>query len=159
MMQDDNHPENRPSSDAPQRDFYAQVRAGIPALLRQWLALGQADIGRLALILAETARVAKVGAPDETPDGATFEAWCQAANGEDIPLWAPRTAVFLLNQMPARPRPQSEAEACAWAYCWLRNRSFDSAQEALQALPEHLQEPLQQALQAAWQDQQGLRLV
>ena len=159
MMQDDDQPQNRFSSDTPQQDFYTRVRTGIPALLRQWLALGQADTGRLALILAETARVAKVGAPDETPDSATFEAWCQAANGENIPLWAPRTAVFLLNQMPARPTPDSEAEACAWAYCWLRNRSFDSAQEAFQALPEHLQEPLQQALQAAWQDQQGLRLV
>lgn len=159
MPQDNDQQQSTSASHAPQHDFYAQVRSGIPALLRQWLSLGQADHDRLALILAETARVAKLGAPDETPDGNTFEAWCQASNGENIPLWAPRTAVFLLNQMPARPTPDSEAEACAWAYCWLRNRTFENADDALKALPAHLQAPLETPLQAAWQDQQGLRLV
>ena len=76
-----------------------------------------------------------------------------------MPLWAPRTAVFLLNQMPARSTPQSDEEACAWAYCWLRNRSFDSLDAARAALPAHLAEPLDEALAAAWSDQQGLRLV
>ncbi|MGM0823683.1 MAG: hypothetical protein ACQEUY_03060 [Pseudomonadota bacterium] len=142
----------------PQDDFYTKVRAGLPALLRQWRALGQADADRLALILAETARVAKLGEPSETPDGATLDAWSQSQDG-DIPLWAPRTAVFLLNQMPARPLPDSEAEACAWAYCWLRNRTFDHLEEAQRALPAHLQTPLESALAAAWRDQQGLRLV
>lgn len=142
----------------PQDDFYTKVREGCPALLRQWRALGQADADRLALILAETARVAKLGEPSETPTGATLEAWSQAQN-TDIPLWAPRTAVFLLNQMPARPVPKSDAEACAWAYCWLRNRHFDNLEDAHLALPAHLQAPLQSALAAAWRDQQGLRLV
>ncbi|MYL25048.1 hypothetical protein GLV89_14825 [Halomonas alkaliantarctica] len=143
----------------PQHDFYTQVRHGLPALLRQWLALGQADEDRLALLLAETARVAKLGTPEATPSGATLNAWSAAETAEEIPLWAPRTAVFLLNQMPARPVPQSDAEASAWAYCWLRNRSFDSIDAAQKALPEHLQAPLHIALDAAWQDQQGLRLV
>lgn len=159
MPQDNDQQQSTSASHASQHDFYALVRSGMPALLRQWLSLGQADHDRLALILAETARVAKLGAPDETPDGNTFEAWCQASNGENIPLWAPRTAVFLLNQMPARPTPDSEAEACAWAYCWLRNRTFENADDALKALPAHLQAPLETPLQAAWQDQQGLRLV
>lgn len=143
----------------PQLDFYTQVRHGLPALLRQWLTIGQADEDRLALLLAETARVAKLGTPDATPSGATLKAWSEAPTAEEIPLWAPRTAVFLLNQMPAHPSPQSEAEACAWAYCWLRNRTFESLTEAQEALPEHLHAPLSTALDAAWQDQQGLRLV
>lgn len=142
----------------PQDDFYTKMRAGLSALLRQWRSLGQADADQLALILAETARVAKLGTPDATPSGATLEQWSQDEQGE-IPLWAPRTAVFLLNQMPARPIPQSEAEACAWAYCWLRNRAFDSLQAAQDALPAHLKVPLEEALEAAWRDQQGLRLV
>ncbi|NVF15832.1 hypothetical protein [Vreelandella maris] len=142
----------------PQDDFYTKMRAGLPALLRQWRALGQADADRLALILAETARVAKLGEPETTPSGATLDAW-STASAEEIPLWAPKTAVFLLNQMPARPTPDSDAEACAWAYCWLRNRSFDSLQAAQDALPAHLKAPLQEALEAAWRDQQGLRLV
>lgn len=142
-----------------QHDFYTQVRHGLPALLRQWLMIGQADDDRLALLLAETARVAKLGTPEATPSGATLRTWSEAPTAEDIPLWAPRTAVFLLNQMPARPVPESDAEADAWAYCWLRNRSFDSMDEARKALPEHLQAPLHAALVAAWQDQQGLRLV
>ncbi|MDR5899952.1 hypothetical protein QC823_13230 [Halomonas vilamensis] len=143
----------------PQLDFYTQVRHGLPALLRQWLAIGQADEDRLALLLAETARVAKLGTPDATPSGATLKAWSVAETAEEIPLWAPRTAVFLLNQMPARPVPQSDAEACAWAYCWLRNRPFESLTNARESLPEHLHAPLHTALNAAWQDQQGLRLV
>ncbi|CEP37819.1 MULTISPECIES: hypothetical protein [Halomonadaceae] len=142
----------------PQDDFYTKMRAGLSALLRQWRSLGQADTDQLALILAETARVAKLGTPDATPSGAILEQWSHDELGE-MPLWAPRTAVFLLNQMPARPTPYSDAEACAWAYCWLRNRSFDSLQDAHDALPGHLKVPLEEALEAAWRDQQGLRLV
>ncbi|RUR28647.1 hypothetical protein ELY33_13590 [Vreelandella andesensis] len=142
----------------PQDDFYTKVRAGLSALLQQWRSLGQADTDQLALILAETARVAKLGTPEATPSGATLEQWSRDEQGE-MPFWAPRTAVFLLNQMPARPTPQSDAEACAWAYCWLRNRSFDSLQAAHDALPIHLKAPLESALEAAWRDQQGLRLV
>ncbi len=142
----------------PQNDFYTKVRAGLAALLRQWRSLGQADADQLALILAETARVAKLGAPETTPSGDELTQWSGDTQG-NMPLWAPRTAVFLLNQMPARPAPQSEKEACAWAYCWLKNRAFDSREAAQAALPEHLQAPLKDALEAAWRDQQGLRLV
>lgn len=142
-----------------QEDFYARVRRGLPALIQQWLSLGQADNDRLALILAETARVAKLGTPDATPGGEQLKQWGHAAHHEAPPLWAPRTAVFLLNQMPSRPIPASHDEACAWAYCWLRNREFDSLEEAHQGLPAHLRHPLEGALQAAWQDKQGLRLI
>ena len=143
----------------PQDDFYAKVRRGVPALIGQWLALGQGDAGRLGLILAETARVAKLGQPEATPDGATLAAWSEPDTGDEPPLWAARTAAFLLMQMPARPLPGSDDEACAWAYCWLRNRDFTDHESARAALPDHLREPLATALKAAWHDRQGLRLV
>ncbi|WP_183326016.1 hypothetical protein [Halomonas cerina] len=143
----------------PQRGFYAKVRRGLPALIRQWLTLGQADTDRLALLLAETARVAKLGTPEATPSGATLIAWGDPRCQEEIPLWAGRTATFLLVQMPARPMPASDDEACAWAYCWLRNRDFADVQAAEQALPKHLRAPLAGPLRAAWADRQGLRLV
>ncbi|GED23014.1 hypothetical protein [Halomonas halmophila] len=143
----------------PQSSFYSKVRKGLPAVIAQWLALGQGDRDRLALILAETARVAKLGEPEATPSGATLEAWGAGDRHADIPLWAGRTAVFLLTQMPARPVPQSDEEACAWAYCWLRNRQVESYEAAVDALPAHLHSPLETALKAAWVDQQGLRLV
>jgi len=143
----------------PQSDFYAKVRRGLPALIDQWRRLGQGDADRLALLLAETARVAKLGEPDATPDGRTLAAWSEPQASDEVPLWAARTATFLLVQMPARPVPADADEACAWAYCWLRNRDFDDVITAGHALPEHLREPLSEALKAAWTDRQGLRLV
>ncbi|GHE22422.1 hypothetical protein [Halomonas urumqiensis] len=143
----------------PQGSFYAKVRRGMPALIDQWRQLGQGDPERLALLLAETARVAKLGMPEATPDAATLAAWCEPEAGDDIPLWAARTATFLLVQMPARPVPQSDDEACAWAYSWLRNRDFSDFETAEKALPKHLQPALAAALKAAWTDRQGLRLV
>lgn len=143
----------------PQSGFYAKVRQGMPALIDQWRRLGRGDADRLALILAETARVARLGEPEATPDGATLAAWSQPGAGDGIPLWAARTATFLLVQMPARPVPASDEEACAWAYCWLLNRDFDSVEAARAALPEHLRERLDHAVGAAWADRQGLRLI
>lgn len=143
----------------PQDDFYAKVRRGVPALIGQWLALGQGEPDRLALILSETARVAGLGQPEATPEGATLDAWSAPEAGDDVPLWAARTAAFLLIQMPARPKPRGDDEACAWAYCWLRNRDFADHQSAHAALPDHLREPLAAALKAAWHDRQGLRLI
>ncbi|MDR5868537.1 hypothetical protein [Halomonas koreensis] len=142
----------------PQSGFYAKVRRGLPAVIARWLELGRGDPDRLALILAETARVARLGEPEATPDGATLQAWA-AGQGDEIPLWAGRTAVFLLVQMPARPLPEGDDEACAWAYCWLRNREPASFEAAAEALPEHLRPGLDAALKAAWTDRQGLRLV
>lgn len=139
--------------------FYAKVRQGLPALIDQWRRLGQGDPQRLALILAETARVAKLGEPEATPSAEELAAWSRAEAAERVPLWAAKTATFLLVQMPARPTPESFDEACAWAYCWLRNRDFADFDAALAALPAHLQEPLAQALKAAWTDRQGLRLI
>lgn len=143
----------------PQNGFYAKVRRGLPATLARWLALGRGDADRLALILAETARVAGLGQPESTPDGATLARWSQGSG--EIPLWAARTAVFLLIQMPAHPQPLSDDEACSWAYCWLRNRHHPSLEAALQALPVHLRElpTLQATMAEAWQDHQNLRLV
>ncbi len=147
------------SETMPQSGFYAKVRRGMPALIDQWRQLGQGGPTQLALILAETARVAHLGEPEATPDGAMLEAWSHPEAGDAIPLWAARTATFLLAQMPARPLPKSDDEACAWAYCWLRNRTFASVDEARAALPSHLQEILAHAVGAAWADRQGLRLV
>ena len=147
------------SETMPQSGFYAKVRRGMPALIEQWRKLGSGDPDRLALILAETARVAKLGQPGETPDGATLAAWSRPEAGADIPLWAARTAAFLLIQMPARPEPRGDDEACAWAYCWLLNRNFDDVEAAKAALPAHLHDKLSHAVGAAWADRQGLRLV
>ncbi|PMR76291.1 hypothetical protein [Billgrantia endophytica] len=143
----------------PQSGFYAKVRQGMPALIDQWRHLGRGEPDRLALILAETARVAKLGDPDTTPDGEILAAWSRPESSDAIPLWAARTATFLLMQMPARPVPQSDEEACTWAYCWLRNRSFDDVEAARMALPRHLRDVLTHAVGAAWADRQGLRLV
>jgi hypothetical protein len=143
----------------PQGGFYAKVQRGLPALVGQWLTLGRGDPDRLALILAETARVARVGEPGPTPDGETLIAWSDPEAPDTVPLWAARTATFLLVQMPSRPLPRDDDEACAWAYCWLRNRDFDDCAAAEVALPEHLRCPLAAALRAAWTDRQGLRLV
>ncbi len=142
----------------PHHGFYAKVCQGMPALIHQWLTHGRGDADRLALILAETARVAGLGDPGETPDGNTLGLWARG-NGEEPPHWAVRTALFLLVQMPAKPLPDSDAEACAWAYCWLRNRDFHDRDTALAALPEHLREVMAPAITAAWNDRQGLRLV
>lgn len=148
------HPSPPHASQA--RSFYARVVSGSSALVGHWLLLGQADPDRLAMILADTARIAKLGEPETTPDGAILSAW----SGDTAPpRWAARTALFLLIQMPARPAPRSEDEACAWAYCWLRNRTFDSLPAARAALPEHLREPLHHPLEDAWHDYRGLRLV
>lgn len=143
----------------PQGHFYAKVRRGMPALIDQWRHLGRDEPDRLALLLAETARVAGLGAPESTPDAATLSAWSVPAAGDEIPLWAARTATFLLVQMPARPTPRNDDEASAWAYCWLLNRDFATFEAAEAALPGHLREPLAAALKAAWTDRQGLRLV
>lgn len=145
------------TSTMPQDGFYAKVCRGMPALIRQWLILGRGDADRLALILAETARVAGLGEPGETPNGEQLQHW--AEGGELPPHWAVRTALFLLVQMPARPTPESDNEACAWAYCWLRNRDFTNRDAALSALPDHLRSQLSHAVTAAWADRQGLRLV
>lgn len=145
------------TSTMPQDGFYAKVCRGMPALIRQWLILGRGDADRLALILAETARVAGLGDPGETPSGEQLQHW--AEGGELPPHWAVRTALFLLVQMPARPTPESDNEACTWAYCWLRNRDFTNRDAALSALPDHLRSQLSHAVTAAWADRQGLRLV
>lgn len=140
----------------PETPFYAKAMRGASHLVGHWLLLGQASPQRLAMILADTARVAKLGEPEETPSGPMLEAW---GSGAQPPLWAARSASFLLMQMPAKPAPRDEAEACAWAYCWLRNRDFDSFEEAEAALPDHLREALAQALPEAWADRISQRLI
>lgn len=149
--------QRRPSrSPKQERSFYTRVVAGGSRLIGHWLQLGQASPDRLAMILADTARIAKLGEPEVTPDGATLTAW---SDDSAPPRWAARTALFLLVQMPARPVPGGEDEACAWAYCWLQNRTFASLEEAHDALPAHLHGILDDALDAAWQDQNNRRLI
>lgn len=141
----------------PESTFYAKVLRGIPRLVGHWLLLGQASPDRLAMILADTARLAKLGEPAEAaPSGKQLEKW---SNDQQPPLWAARTSLFLLVQMPSRPVPRDECEACAWVYCWLRNRAFENCDEALKALPEHLHGSLAPALERAWADKQTQRLL
>lgn len=140
----------------PEAPFYAKAMRGASRLVGHWLMIGQADPDRLAMILADTARLAKLGEPEDTPSGAILNAWSGDAQP---PLWAARTALFLLVQMPSRPVPRDELEGSAWAYCWLRNRAFDSYDEARAALPAHLHEPLREALEQAWADRESQRLV
>ncbi|WP_043529184.1 hypothetical protein [Litchfieldella xinjiangensis] len=140
----------------PETHFYAKAMRGTSRLIGHWLMIGQAAPERLAMILADTARVAKLGEPEDTPDAATLQAWSGDAQP---PLWAARSATFLLTQVTARPTPRDDLEACAWAYCWLRNRSFHTLDEAHAALPAHLREPLAPALDEAWADAQSRRLI
>ncbi|SHF76113.1 hypothetical protein SAMN02745148_03469 [Modicisalibacter ilicicola DSM 19980] len=140
----------------PESAFYAKAMQGTSRLVGHWLLLGQATPDRLAMILADTARLARLGEPEETPSGATLEGW---SRGRHPPLWAARTALFLLVQMPSRPVPRDEFEACAWAYCWLRNRRFGDVSEARDALPGHLHETLATVLEQAWLDKQTQRLI
>ncbi|WP_227369146.1 hypothetical protein [Halomonas sp. M20] len=141
----------------PESIFYAKVLRGTSRLVDHWRLLGQASPDRLAMILADTARLAKLGEPEETaPDGKQLNDW---SNSGQPPLWAARTSLFLLVQMPYRPVPRDECEACAWAYCWLRNRSFPNVSQAIEALPGHLREPLKPVLEQAWADKQAQRLI
>lgn len=136
--------------------FYQQAQRGLPSLLLAWLTHGRGDSERLAVLLADTARVASLGQPSTNPKGAMLESW---ANEGGAPLWAPKAALFLLMQMPAHPLPNDSDAACAWAYCWIRMREHASPDAALIALPEHLRQPLAWPIEAAWQDLTHQRLV
>lgn len=140
----------------PESPFYAKAMRGASRLIDHWLLLGQAAPDHLAIILADTAIMAKLGDPGSPPSGATLREW---SRDTQPPMWAARTALFLLVQIPSRPTPRDEDEACAWAYCWLRNRRFDDAAQALEALPGHLHEALARPLERAWTDHQSQRLV
>lgn len=140
----------------PESHFYAKAMAGMSALIGQWLMLGAAAPDQLAVILADTARVAQLGQPDADPDGETLTAW---SRGHQPPQWAAKAALFLLAQMPQRPAPRNEEERAAWAYTWLRLRQFSDVESARDALPYHLREPLQAPLAEAWTDLRAQRLV
>ncbi|MCG7601722.1 hypothetical protein MHM84_18300 [Halomonas sp. McH1-25] len=140
----------------PESLFYAKAMRGGPRLVGHWMLVGQSDPDRLAQILADTARLANLGEPQDTPNGATLREW---SSDTQPPQWAMRSALFLLVQIPSQPVPHDELEACAWAYCWLRNRSFETFEQAREALPEHLREPLTPALEQAWADLQSQRLI
>lgn len=140
----------------PESPFYAKAMRGAPRLVGHWLLLGQANPDQLAMILADTASLAGLGEPEAVPSGATLHAW---SRDTPPPVWAARTSLFLLVQMPSRPTPRDADEACAWAYCWLRNRPFEDVDQAREALPNHLQQILAHPLEQAWADQQSQRLL
>ncbi|QEA38865.1 hypothetical protein FGL86_07110 [Pistricoccus aurantiacus] len=140
----------------PESFFYAKAMRGASRLIEHWLSIGQASPDRLAMILADTARLANLGDVKKTPHGDELKHW---SHDKQPPLWAARTALFLLIQMPRRPLPRDDLEACAWAYCWLRNQRFDSFDQARAALPAHLVDSLTQALKEAWADRRRQRLL
>ncbi|WP_027349488.1 hypothetical protein [Halotalea alkalilenta] len=139
----------------PESRFYAKAVAGWPALLARLIALSEAPADRLAIILGDTARLASLGTPEENPSAAELLAWSHVRP----PLWAAKTALFLLVQMPRRPAPESEEERAAWAYLWLRLRPRESLVDAIAALPEYLRTMLADDLDQAWRDQISQRLV
>ncbi|OHV10856.1 hypothetical protein [Kushneria phosphatilytica] len=136
--------------------FYATAMRGLSEVIDHWLTLGDASVARLGIILADTARVAKLGTPESDPGMSTLEQWRRET---PPPLWAARAAIFLLTQMPARPRPRTSAECAAWGYVWIRLRHHESPDEAAAALPEHLRIPLTPTIEQAWQDRNDLRLL
>lgn len=140
----------------PESPFYAKAMRGASRLVGHWLLLGQADPDRLAMILADTARLAKLGEPADTFKGATLGEW---SGDVQPPLWAARASLFLLAQMPSHPIPRDDIEASAWAYCWLRNHHFEQFSQALEALPVHLHDALSSPLEQAWGDYQSQRLI
>ncbi|WP_106479113.1 hypothetical protein [Phytohalomonas tamaricis] len=140
----------------PESHFYSKAMAGMPALVGQWLMLGEATPDQLAVILADTARVTQLGQPEADPNGETLTAW---SRGHQPPQWASKAALFLLAQMPQHPSPRSQEETAAWAYTWLRLRDFSDIESARDALPFHLREPLDEALSEAWMDMRAQRLI
>ncbi|MFC0268915.1 hypothetical protein [Kushneria aurantia] len=141
-------------------EFYASAMAGLPSLIARWLEIGDASPDRLGIILADTARIAKLGEPATDPDGATLARWATAAVEADRPpLWAVKATLFLLSQMPARPCPQDDAQRDGWAWAWLRLRRWESYEQARDALPSWLLEALGEHLQRAWRDRQRQRLL
>lgn len=136
--------------------FYRLAMQGLSHLVGHWLLIGDADADRLAVILADTARLTKLGQPTDNPSGHQLTAWAQ---GEQPPMWVARASLFLLVQMPRRPAPQTPEEAAAWAYVWLRLRDHDSRDAALEALPAHVQESLKDTMDRAWLDLHSQRLI
>lgn len=138
-----------------QLSFYAKAMAGLPLLVARLVNNADAPVERLAIILGDTARIADLGAPAENPEPSHVALWQQ----QKPPLWIAKTALFLLVQMPSRPLPDSDEERAAWAYTWLRIRSYASLEAALTALPEAARFPLRPYLEDAWSDIQGQRLL
>lgn len=141
-------------------DFYTSAMAGLPSLIARWLEIGEASPERLGIILADTARVAKLGEPAEDPDGDTLQRWAMPARPDDRPpTWATRAALFLLSQMPAHPLPHTEQERDGWAWAWIRLRAWENPDQARAALPAWLEPCLGERLTRAWQDRHSQRLL
>lgn len=141
-------------------DFYASAMAGLPSLIARWLDIGEASADRLGIILADTARIAKLGEPLKDPSGATLKRWAEATQPEDRPpTWAARAALFLLSQMPARPHPEGPAQCDGWAWTWVRLRPWENLEKARSALPGWLESTLGERLETAWRDLDSQRLL
>ncbi|MCM2973169.1 hypothetical protein [Larsenimonas suaedae] len=143
-------------TDAQTPQFYHSAMQGLSHLVGHWLRIGDASADRLAIILADTARLTKLGQPEDNPTGEQLKAWSQ---GETPPLWAAKAALFLITQMPQRPVPTTDVECAAWAYTWLRIRSYQSVAAAMNPLPAHLHPLLEAALDTAWGDLHSQRLI
>ncbi|MFC0336622.1 hypothetical protein SAMN05421848_0789 [Kushneria avicenniae] len=141
-------------------DFYTSAMAGLPSLIERWLEIGDTTPDKLGIILADTARVARLGDPEGDPDGDTLHRWASPGSRTDQPpAWAARSALFLLSQMPAHPMPQTPSQCDGWAWTWIRLRHWESLEKAQDALPQWLAPALRTRLARAWQDHTAQRLL
>ncbi|GHC28192.1 hypothetical protein GCM10010082_21880 [Kushneria pakistanensis] len=141
-------------------DFYTSAMAGLPSLIERWLEIGETTPAKLGIILADTARIARLGDPAHDPDGDTLKRWAAPASRADHPpTWATRSALFLLSQMPAHPLPRTPSQCDGWAWAWVRLRPWESLEQAREALPAWLAPALEERLPHAWQDYSAQRLV
>lgn len=138
--------------------FYPLARQGFAPLIQRWRTNVSATDERSLMMLADTARIAELGQPPVAlPDTILLAQW-GSGERDDAPLWLLKALIFLIVQMPSRPEPESIAEQAAWGYLWLRLRRWTSLEEALHALPEHLQTALNDILPIGWEDMQAQRL-
>lgn len=137
------------------RPFYSEAVSGWPLVVRRMVGLADASPQQLVMILGDTARLANLGAPEANPTAEALQQYTRITP----PLWLAKTALFLMLQMPQKPQPESPEEHAAWAYLWLRIKTFDSEAAAVMALPLHLKKALAPWVSLAWEDVKQQRLL
>lgn len=137
--------------------FYAKARQGFPCLIRRWQRTADTTDERARVVLSDTARL--LGFLNESTPPLTAPLSTFSLPQAQPPLWLLKAVVFLLAQMPARPAPESDEEAAAWAYIWLRIRPAASLEEVRTRCPAHLKAALSPWLAAGWDDLRAQRFL